>query len=175
MVDVVPFESEDGADDASAFQDACRNLSRFTWDQEDIEFTFAQIETKMASVGVKKNFTKFQILTTLIPKVVTDAVKPLLRKKETDFPQKDSYKQLKDRILTIFGPRPEAAIERAMSRVLTSTPSELARSLLNDICKHELDCECCPAVIMYQWKKHCGAIRWIYLDWNDNAIKLVIR
>ena len=83
-----------------------------------------------------------------------EEVKPLLRKTETDFPDKDSYKQLKDKILIIFGPKPEEAIERALGRVMTSTPSNLARALVNDICKSELDCECCPSIVMALWKRH---------------------
>ena len=51
----------------------------------------------------------------------------------TDFPNKDAYKQLKNQILKIFGPRPEKAVERALGRVLTSQPSELARELVDDL------------------------------------------
>ena len=81
-------------------------------------------------------------------------VKPLLRKKETDFPNKDAYKQLKNTIIRIFGPRPEAAVDRALGRVLTDKPSMLARELVEDLCKKELDCDCCPAIVTALWKRH---------------------
>ena len=116
-----------------------------------------QIEIKMAAAGVKKQFTKFQVLSSIIPTHVINQVKKYLRKSETDFPNKDSYKQLKKELLRIFGPRPEAAIERAMKRVLVGPPSSLARELKDDICQHDLDCECCPAVISYLWKKQLSA------------------
>ena len=32
-------------------------------------------------------------------------------------------------------------------------PSQLARALVNDICKKQLDCECCPAVVLALWKR----------------------
>ena len=43
----------------------------------------------------------------IITKHVINQVKKFLRKSETEFPNKDSYKQLKKEILWIFGPRPE--------------------------------------------------------------------
>ena len=55
---VIDFEDENGADDAKALQEACRSLERFQWDQEDLSFTFNQLEIKMSSVGVKKQYTK---------------------------------------------------------------------------------------------------------------------
>ena len=55
---MVDFEDQNEADDAKALQEACRNLDRFEWDQNDLTFTFNQIETQMAAVGVKKQFTK---------------------------------------------------------------------------------------------------------------------
>ena len=39
--------------------------------------------------------------------ITTHVIKKFLRKSETEFPNKDSYKQLKKEILRIFGPRPE--------------------------------------------------------------------
>ena len=148
-----PFEIENGIDDAGAMKDASRNLERFAWDNEDLEFVFGQLEAKMAAAGVKKQFTKFQILTNIIPKEVTEEVKSILRKKETDF-NNDAYKKLKDRIMAIFGTKPEAAIDRALGRVMSGRPSQLARALAEDICKKELDCECCPRVVMAIWRRH---------------------
>ena len=154
---VVNFEDEDGADVSDrSMMDACRNLERFEWQPEDLLFYFNQVEAKMNSAGVKKNYTKFQVLSTIVPRKVQDQVKPLLRMQATDFPNKDSYKQLKAEILRIFGPRPERAVERALGRVLSGQPSELARDLVNDLskCKPQLQCACCPAIITHLWKRH---------------------
>ena len=147
------FVDEDGEDDAGAMGDACRRLERFQWMPEDLDFYFAQIQTKMATAGVKKQFTKFQILSQIIPKHVIDEVKPLLRKEEDDF-NGDAYKQLKLEILRIFGPDPESGMERALNRVMTGKPSQLARALVNDMCKKELDCTCCQANVLAMWKRH---------------------
>ena len=153
---IVNFEDEDGVDEARAMMDACKTLERFEWQPEDLPFYFSQIEAKMGAAGVRKNFTKFQVLSTIIPRKVQDQVKPLLSMQATEFPNKDAYKQLKHEILRIFGPRPEKAVERALGRVLTSQPSELARELVNDLsqCKPKLNCQCCPAIITALWKRH---------------------
>ena len=155
--DDVEFEDENGVDEPGALKEACRNAASVEWDDEDIRFFFNQVEIKMAAVGVKKNFTKLQVLSTVIPKRVQDEVKELLSIKATEFPNNDGYKQLKHEILRIFGPRPEDAVDRALARVLTGKPSQLARALVGDICKRRLDCPCCPAVVMSLWKRQLPA------------------
>ena len=150
----VIFEEENGQDEDKALLEACRHLEKFHWDKNDLPFTLNQIERKMKAVGVKNQYTKFQALASVLPKDVQDEVKHLLRLGEEEFPNNDSYKQLKHEIKRIFGQKPEAAVERALGRVLTSKPSVLARGLVNDICKKQLDCECCPAVISTLWKRH---------------------
>ena len=158
---IVPFEDENGIDDNRALQEACRNVERVEWDENDVAFFFSKVEIKMSAVGVKKQYTKFQVLSTVLPKKVEDQVKPLLIKTEAQFPQQNAYKTLKTEILRIFGPKPERAVERALSRVLSDTPSELARALVNDLCKKQLkDCECCPAIISSLWKRQLsGQVR----------------
>ena len=152
--DIVDFEDEDGVDVAGAMQEAIRNVVRVEYDQTDLDFFFNQCEIKMGAAGVKKNYTKFQVLSEALPKKVIDEVKPLLRKKASDFPNKDAYKQLKKEVLRIFGPKPDAAIDRALSRTLTGLPSQLARAIAGDVCSRELDCPCCPAVVLSLWKRH---------------------
>ena len=151
------FDTENGTDEANALTEAIRRLERYEWNQEDLLFYFGQIEIKMAAAGVKKQFTKFQALSSVLPKQVIEAVKPFLRKTEADYTDKNSYKLLKTEILRIFGPKPGAAIERALSRVMVGPPSQLARELVNDICKNDLDCTCCPGVVETLWKRHLSA------------------
>ena len=151
----VNFEDENLADDAQALQNACRSLEKFCWDPHNLKFTFQKLEIKMSAVGVKKQYTKFQVLSTVIPKAVEDEVQTLLICQEAEFPANDAYKQLKTEILRIFGPRPEEAIERALSRVLVGKPSQLARALVFDLskCKPPLSCTCCPDIILALWKR----------------------
>ena len=155
---IVNFEDENGDDVAGAMQEAMRTMSRQEWADDDIPFYSKQIETRMKAAGVTKNYTKFQLLSMFIPKKVQDEVKSLLIKEETEFANNDSYKQLKHEILRIFGPKPNAAIDRALGRTLTGLPSQLCRALINDICKKNLvGCQCCPAVVECLWKRQLSS------------------
>ena len=151
---MVNFEDENGVDEAGALREAIKNLERLQWEDNDIQFFFNQAEIKMAAVGAKKQYTKLQALSTVLPQKVITEIKKFLRKKEDEFPQNNSYKQVKNEILRIFGPKPEVAIDRALGRTLTGLPSSLARGIAEDVCQDDLDCRCCPAVVMALWKRH---------------------
>ena len=159
MPDAAPviFEDENGADDAGALREACQSLTKLEWDNNDVKWFFNRAETRMKMAGVKKNYTKFQILSEIIPKLVQDEVKPLLQMGEDEFPNHDGYKQLKKEIFRIFGPKPEEAAARALNRVLVGQPSSLARALTSDLCKRQLDCPCCPSTIAYLWKRQLSS------------------
>ena len=131
----VPFEREDGEDDANGLREAWRSLEKLEWDDNYVGFFFNRAETRMKVAGVRKNYTKFQVLSEILPKKVQDQVKPILSLAEEEFPNKDAYLQLKEAVLRIFGPNPEAAVARAFNRVLTDKPSVLARALVNDLAK----------------------------------------
>ena len=94
---IVAFEDEDGQNDDRALQEACSSLSRLQWDKDDLLFHFGQIEIKMAAVGVKKNFTKFQVLSEIAPQRIQNEVKSLLSMAENEFPENDSYNNSKRR------------------------------------------------------------------------------
>ena len=114
---MVAFEDENGVDGDGALGNALKQLERLDWNQDDLPFFFNRVEIRMGIAKVKKNYTKFQVLSEIIPTKVQDQVKSLLRKTENDFPNNDAYKQLKTQILKIFGPRPEASMERAKDKL----------------------------------------------------------
>ena len=64
---IVSFEDEDAVDDNRALQEACRNVERVEWDDNDVAFFFSKVEIKMSAVGVRKQYTKFQVLSTILP------------------------------------------------------------------------------------------------------------
>ena len=149
---IVNFEDEDGQDEQGALSNSIRALQNYQFNFNDLEFYFSQVEIKMMSNGCKKNYTKFQVLSSIIPSVVQDEVKKILRKKETDL-NGAGYKRLKDEIIRIFGPSQEADFERAMSRTLTGKPSQLARALVNDLCDDELEGCHCSRFVVGLWKR----------------------
>ena len=144
---IVPFQDEDGVDENGALREACARVEKVAWDENDLHFTFTQIETKMASSGVKKQFTKFQVLTEALPKVVINECKDLLRRNEAEFPDKNAYKLLKQKVLRVFGPKQEDAVDRALGRVMAGKPSQLARALVDDICQNNFDCKCAAVTV----------------------------
>ena len=147
------FEDENGVDDDKALLQALSLIKGFEWKPTNINFYFNQLETKMTTAGVKKNWTKFQVLTAVLPAQVQDELISTLQKAETDFPNNDAYKILKQKILKIFGQTEEARFERALQRTLTGKPSQLARALVNDICDKELAGCCCSRAVATLWKQ----------------------
>ena len=156
MPDLVNFEDENGQDEERALMNAIEYLKDFHFDMSDLDFVFGRVEIKMKSVGVKKNYTKFEVLSSIIPRNVQNEVKHILRKKETELGT-DSYKKLKKEIYKIFGPKDESHFNRAMSRVLTGLPSQLARQLVGDLCPDELVGCHCSRFIVGLWKKQLPA------------------
>ena len=149
-------ENENNTQDR-AMEEASNQLKKFQWIDEDIPFFFQQVEARMSSAGVKKQWSKFTVLQNVLPMKVLTEVKPILRKSETDFADGKSYKALKQEILRIFGPTLESGTERALKRTMTGKPSQLAREIIDDICPHSLQCpagaKCIAGVILAIWKR----------------------
>ena len=95
MPNVVNFEDENGVDAAGALREGIQAIAKINWDDNDLKFVFKKMEISMAAAGAKKQYTKFQIVSTILPKHIEDEVKCLLEMQETEFGENDSYKQLK--------------------------------------------------------------------------------
>ena len=138
---------------AGAMEKAVNMLRNFPWTDEDLQFYFAQVEVKMKSAGVTSNFTKLQVLSTILPSKAINAVKNLLKKQESEFTSKDAYLQAKTKLLRVFGPGENADFDRAMARVMTDKPSQLMEELIGDLCNRELKNCCCLKVIGGLWRR----------------------
>ena len=103
--------ADDEAD--NAMDKAINALKNKEWGEDDLPFYFQQIEIQMKKAGVKSNFTKLQVLSTVLPKRVSDEIKSILRKQESEFTRKDAYLQAKAEIIKTFGPSEGANCERA--------------------------------------------------------------
>lgn len=148
------YDAHHADDEAEGAMDkAINSLKNFAWLETELKFWFAQIEVRMKSAGVKSNFTKLQVLSTILPPKVIVELKNILQKQESEFPKKDAYLQAKTEILRTFGPGENADFDRAMGRVLSGKPSQLAKALINDLCSKELKDCCCIKVIAGLWKR----------------------
>ena len=151
---MVNYDASTGTDDAGALQKAVTQLQNIQFNECDLNFYFNQVELKMRLSGVKASFTKLLVLTSVIPPRVQEEVKYILSMQESDFAQGEMpYLKLKTEILKIFAQTQESAFERAMGRVLSGRPSQLARQLINDLCPKRLDGCCCKNFIVGLWKR----------------------
>ena len=175
---MVNYDQENGADAAGSMQAAIVNLKGYVWNPSNLKFYFNQVEIKMKLSGVKKQFTKLQVLTTILPDEVMQEVKDILEMQESDFEENDAYYKLKTELIEIFGPPKEDAFERAMSRVLSGKPSQLARALVSDLCDHKLDGCCCYKFIYGLWRRQLPSnvkAGIAHLDFNAMTFKQVIK
>ena len=143
---------EEGEAD-NAMDKAINALKNKEWGEDDLQFYFQQIEIQMKKAGVKSNFTKLQVLSTVLPKRVSDEIKSILRKQESEFARKDAYLQAKTEIIKTFGPAEGANCERALSRVLSGKPSQLCKALIDDLCSKELKQCCCIKMVGTLWRR----------------------
>ena len=148
---MVAFEDTDEPDTGDLYQKCAAIKLPFS---KNIKLWFQQLETKMRFIGVKSQFLKLQVLTDRLPSEVAEEVKDLLYVTE-DTATATCYKVVKVRLLDIYGPKEEEDIELATSLVLTSTPSQLARRIVDLVCEGTPKLEgChCPKLVLWLWKK----------------------
>ena len=66
QVTMVNYDSETAEDVGEALQAACRSLKGYEFEQSDLDFYFNQVELQMRTNGVKKNYTKFLVLSSIL-------------------------------------------------------------------------------------------------------------
>ena len=89
---------------------------------------------QMEICGIKSQWIKRIVLQRLLPKKVAMNVKGLLSKSKTEAGN-SIYKDIKDRILQILGPKEQDMYRKATSLVMVDSPSQLARAMVNLLCK----------------------------------------
>ena len=146
-VKMVNFDQENGEDADGAIQNA-RDV-RLPFNKADIQLWFSLIESKMQFAGLKKQWSKRQVLIQLIPAEFHNDFKKFLIMQETAAGA-TAYFDLKKAILKKFGPKKAEGFDRAISRVMTDTPSALGHLIVNDICPDHTPlagCHCADTVL----------------------------
>ena len=138
---MVNYDMEDKEDGEDYYMRI--GLLKLEWDP-DVRYWFNSIEASLRHAQVFKQWTKREIIQNLLPAHVREEVKYLLRLSQ-DEAGDTPYKDIKDAIIEIFDQKPQDAMDRALSRTLTSRPSTLAKQLINDLCtcRPALNCQCC--------------------------------
>ena len=144
---MVDFEAEN-ADDSATAMDNLRSV-QCPFNKADVEFWFSQLEDQLTLIGVKKQWTKKIALVRFLPPEIQSEVKSLLKLTQTNAGA-DIYLRIKKQLLKMYGPKPGDAYLRAKNRVLSGTPSQLGKLLVEDLCPGEVKLEGC----------HCNNIIW---------------
>ena len=144
---MVNYDQKNEDDDAGAIANA-RDV-KLPFNRHDIKLWFSLIESKMQFAGIKKQWSKRQILIQLIPPEFHSDFKHYLVQQETEAGA-TAYFDLKTAMVKQFGPRRADGFDRAVARVMTGTPSQLGRLIINDICpgvKPLEACHCADTVV----------------------------
>ena len=81
---------------------------KVTWHQDDIHYWFFELETQMELINITSQWVKRIVLATNLPETVKEEIKDLLKKPKSQAPAM-VYKELKQKIMELFGPREEEA------------------------------------------------------------------
>ena len=138
--------------------DSWKKELKLKFDKSDVKYWFNAIEAQMKKYGINRQWDKKNAVAEMLPADVTEEMKPILRLTE-DEAGDHVYKDLKDEILTQFGPKEEDAYKQAKALKMTGTPSALGKKLIHLICpgaKPFSTCHC-ARIVFGMWEEHLSA------------------
>ena len=150
---MAPYDQDDGMDGEGATKNVF-NI-RLEYDMKKIKLWFQVLENKMQFAQIRPQWTKLQVLTTVLPANLLGHIESFAA-----LPQASAgatcYYQAKLRLIDIYGEKPHESYDKATRLVLATTPSELARQITDLICDHKqkpLENCCCAMTVMGIWLK----------------------
>ena len=151
-ITMADFETENGVDGEKAL-DKLGSI-KLEFDKEDIEMWFSELEGQLEVIEVKAQWTKRTALQRFLPLEIKSEAKSLFKLTKTQAGD-DIYKKIKDELIQLFGAKPEDAYNRAKNRVMTGKPSQLGKSLIEDICacSPKLKCPCCAKIVWGMYRE----------------------
>ena len=154
---MVNYDQQNEDDEPNAIQNA--RDCKLPFNKNDIKLWFSLIESKMQFAGLKKQWSKRQVLVQLIPPEFHTIFRQYLQLQENEAGV-DSYYQLKSAIIKHFGPKKADNFDKAINRVMTGTPSQLGREIMHDICpkvKPLTGC-CCADTVLGIWRRSLPSV-----------------
>ena len=154
-VDIMPdpapavFQDEAGTDDPDYYK-KLGTLKNRMFNPAQAEFWFTSIETSLRHMGIKSQWSKREVLHSLLSDDIQAEVIHILKKDQTSAGT-HPYRDLKKELLKLYAPKPAAAFQTALARTLISCgnkPSALAKAIINDICTCDppLNSTCCQKI-----------------------------
>ena len=148
---MAPYDMENGTDGEGATK-TMFNI-KLECDTKKIKLWFQVLENKMQFAQIKAQWTKLQVLTTVLPASLLGHIEAFAA-----LPQASAgatcYHDAKLRLIDIYGEKPHELYEKATKLVLATTPSELAGRITDLICDHKqtpLEGCCCAKIVMGIW------------------------
>ena len=157
VVNMVNYDQEDGQDDQGAIANA-RDV-KLPFNKNDIRLWFSLVESKMEFAGIKAQWSKRQVLIQLILADLHNDFKTYLIMQKTDAGA-TPYFDLKSAIIKQLGLKKADGFDKAISRVMTGTPSQLGRQIINDICPKVKPLEgcCCSDTVLGIWRRSLPSV-----------------
>ncbi len=139
---VMEFDKEDGTDPTDV-HNKTQNL-KLTFDKSDVRFFFIQFEMHLEHAGVKSQWRKRNELHKILMPTpgVIDELKDMLSKGKATAGS-TPYKDLKDRLVELYGPKPADAYRIAKKLQRVGKPSQFAKKLINILCPNHPNLDCC--------------------------------
>ena len=148
---MAPYDQENGTDGEGATKNMF-NI-RLECDTKKMKLWFQVLENKMQFAQIRAQWTKLQVLTTVLPANLLGHIESFAA-----LPQASAgatcYYQAKIRLINMYSEKPQESYDKAARLVLATTPSELARQITDLICDNKQNppenC-CCAKTVMGIW------------------------
>ena len=115
-------------------------------DRKNIKKWLKRLEIQMEFCGIRSQWLKRVCLENLLPSDLCECINDIFEKEKTEAGQ-HIYKDCKQQLLKVHGPKPEDDYAKAHAMVLVGLPSDAAKKLRELMCKkgHKKLGDCCAA------------------------------
>ena len=140
----LPVDQADFDNDA----DSWKKEIKLKFNINDVTYWFNSVEADMKKFGINKQWDKKDSIVPLLPDSIVEECMPILRLTQ-DEAGDTVYKDLKDEIISLYGPKEEDAFQKAMALKMTGTPSSFGKKLTHILCpgaKPFTTCHCARIV-----------------------------
>lgn len=110
---------------------------KLSFDRKDVKSWLQRLEIRLEFAGVRSQWLKRLCLENILPEDVAHHCKDYFCRPKTECTGdlKNIYKLCKDKIMEIYGPKPEETFKKALNIVLTGLPSEAAKDIRDAVCQ----------------------------------------
>ena len=123
------FDKQNTENDAEAW----KKEVKIKYMPNDVPYWFNTVEAEMKKFGINKQWDKKNSIVPLLPADIVEELMPFLRLTE-DEAGDQIYYDVKQELLSLYGPKEEDAYKRAKALKCTGRPSAFGKQLVHLIC-----------------------------------------